>query len=107
MLSSLSQHQATNILNGLHAGFELRLPVSSSTCRFRPFPVAAGLRKIADCWRYGVDVSLPAQWIFKVKCNVRSIDPILHTCGSSAMAQQAGTVTVRSIGRRFFLEVYS
>ena len=55
-----------------------------------------------------MDVSfLPAQWIFKVKCNVRSIDHILYTCGSSAMAQQAGTVTVRSIGRRFFLEVYS
>jgi hypothetical protein len=31
-------------LSRLHAGLELRLPVTSFTCRFRPSPVATGLK---------------------------------------------------------------
>ena len=50
--SSLGQHQATNILNRLHAGLELRLPVSSSTYRFRPFPVATGLDELVALWTW-------------------------------------------------------
>jgi len=57
------QHQTTNILNRLHAGLELRLPVTSFTCRFRPLPIAAGhgnVGGIAD-----EDMSFePAQWSF-------------------------------------------
>lgn len=57
------QHQTTNILNRLYAGLELRLPVTSSTCRFRPFPIATGLGKVCDV--ADVDVSFePAQWSF-------------------------------------------
>lgn len=57
------QHQTTNILNRLYAGLELRLPVTSSTCRFRPFPIATGLGK--NCDVADVDVSFePAQWSF-------------------------------------------
>ena len=37
------QHQTTNILNRLHAGLELRPPVTSSTGRFTPFPSLQGL----------------------------------------------------------------
>lgn len=43
MLSSPGQHQATNILNRLHAGLGLQLPVTSFTCCFRPSPIATGL----------------------------------------------------------------
>jgi hypothetical protein len=51
MLSSPGQHQATNILNRLHAGLGLRLPVTSSTCRFRPSPIATGLGVVVGCGR--------------------------------------------------------
>ena len=40
------QHQTTNILNRLYAGLRLRLPVTSSTCRFHPFPIATGLGRV-------------------------------------------------------------
>lgn len=70
MLSSQSQNQTTNILNSQDAGLELRLPVSSYTCRSHPFPIAVRLKVvgIAD-----VDMSFkPVQWSFKVKYSVRS-----------------------------------
>ena len=85
MLSSPGQHQATNILNRLYAGLELRLPVSSSTCRVRPFPIATGLGKVGGVM--DMDMSFePAQWNFKVEYSVRSPGPTLYTRGSSAMA---------------------
>ena len=42
------QHQTTNILNRLYAGLELRLPVTSFTCRFRPFPIATVVGEVDD-----------------------------------------------------------
>lgn len=72
------QRQATNIPNRLHAGLRLRLPVTSSTCRFRPFPIATGLGRVEGV--ADVDFSFePAQMSFKVKCSVRSTGPTLYT----------------------------
>ncbi|GFS06286.1 hypothetical protein ElyMa_001219700, partial [Elysia marginata] len=36
-------NRATKVLSRLHAGWRLRLPVTSSTCRCSPLPIAAGL----------------------------------------------------------------
>ena len=85
MLSSPGQHQATNVLNRLHAGLELRLPVTSSTCRFCPFPIATGLCKVGGVVNVGVSFE-PAQWSFKVEYSVHSPGPTLYTRGSSVMA---------------------
>ena len=61
------------VLSRLHAGSRLRLPVTSSTCRFRPFPIAAGLLGwlVVERGR----VLRPALGSFKVKCSARKLAP--------------------------------
>ena len=102
--------QTTNILNRLHAGLELRLPVASSTCRFRPFPIATGLLELIvekgeKGWAGRGLVLGPAQRLFNVRDSARNTIPTLYTRGSSAMAQQAETVTARSAGRKFYIRL--
>ena len=79
----------TNILNRLHAGLELRLPVTSFTYRVCPFPIATGLGRVGIVEKKGGGRGLVPRACAKAFLGERRCAhtvPTLYTRGSSVIA---------------------